>query len=289
RAGDPLLELLSGLATFPTAAHLDNPQRLRTESYAGCLQDNFRVRPNVTLSAGLRYDITSTAVDATDRATLYDPQTRSLTAVGTGDLPRAGYIADRNNWGPRLGAAWTVDEAGTTIVRAAYGIHYNHSALAPSEGLYFNAPYYTYALYFTSALGLVTLSDPFPSTFPIPTPNPALGIQRNLRTPYLHEYNVTLQRQLGPTRLAEVAYVGSRGRNLTASRDINQPAPSPAQPNLRPDPRFADITLIESRAHSEFDSFQTRFQQRYAFGCTMLVAYTLGKSMDDASGFFTSA
>ena len=59
--------------------------------------------------------------------------------------------------------------------------------------------------------------------------------------------------------------------------------------NLRPDPRFADITLIESRARSEFDSLQARFQQRYAFGCTMLVAYTLGKSMDDASGFFTSA
>ena len=133
------------------------------------------------------------------------------------------------------------------------------------------------------------MSDPFPSDFPIPTPNPALGIQRDLRTPYLHEFNVTLQRQLGPTRVAEVAYVGSRGRNLIASRDINQPRPSTAQLNLRPDPRFADITFIESRARSEFDSLQARFQQRYAFGCTMLVAYTLGKSMDDASGFFTSA
>ena len=171
----------------------------------------------------------------------------------------------------------------------AYGIHYNHSALAPSEGLYFNAPYFNFAAYFTSPLGLVTLSDPFPAGFPIPTPNPALGIQRDLRTPYLHEFNVTLQRQLGPTRVAEVAYVGSRGRNLIASRDINQPRPSAAQPNLRPDPRFADITFIESRARSEFDSLQARFQQRYAFGCTMLVAYTLGKSMDDASGFFTSA
>ena len=287
--GDPLVELLSGVATFTTAARLDNPQRLRTESYAGFLQDNFRVRPNVTVSAGLRYDFTSPAVDATDRATLYDPQTQSLKNVGTGGLPRSGYDADRNNWGPRLGAAWTVDAEGTTVIRGAYGIHYNHSALAPSEGLYFNAPYYRYALYFTSELGPVTLSDPFPSAFPIPTPNPALGIQRNLSTPYLHEYNLTLQRQLGPTRVAEVAYVGSRGRNLIASRDINQPRPGTAQLNLRPDPRFADITLIESRARSEFDSFQARFQQRYAFGCTMLVAYTLGKSMDDASGFFTSA
>ena len=182
-----------------------------------------------------------------------------------------------------------MDRAATTVLRGAYGIHYNHSALAPSEGLYFSAPYFSYAAYFTSPLGLVTLSDPFPRNFPIPTPNPAFGLQRDLRTPFLHEFNLTLQRQLGATRVAEVAYVGSRGRNLIAAKDINQPRPSTASPNLRPDPRFDDITLIESRARSEFDSLQARFQQRYAFGCTMLVAYTLGKSMDDASGFFTSA
>ncbi len=110
-----------------------------------------------------------------------------------------------------------------------------------------------------------------------------------MRTPYLHEFNATVQRQFGPTRVLELAYVGTRGRNLIASRDINQPRPSSAALNLRPDPRFSDITLIESRARSTFDSFQAGFQQRYAFGCTMLVAYTLGKSMDDASGFFTSA
>jgi hypothetical protein len=256
--GSPMVDLLSGLPTFTTLAQLDNPQRLRTESYAGFVQDSYRVRPSLTLSAGLRYDLISPPVDVEDRASLYNPETGELQAVGTGDLPRSGYDTDRNNWASRVGAAWTLDAAETTVLRAAYGIHYNQSALAPSEGLYFNAPYFDFAAYFTSPLGLVTLTDPFPENFPIPTPNPALGIQRDLRTPYLHEFNVTLQRQLGPTRVAEVAYVGSRGRNLIASRDINQPRPSTAQPNLRPDPRFADITFIESRARSEFDSLQAR-------------------------------
>jgi hypothetical protein len=287
--GSPLVDLLTGLPTFTTLARLDNPQRLRTASYAAFVQDSYRIRPNLTLSAGLRYDLISPPVDVDDRASLYNPATGTIQAVGTGGLSRGGYDTDRNNWAPRLGAAWTVDAAETTIVRGAYGIHYIQSALAPSEGLYFNAPYFDFTAYFTSPLGLVTLTDPFPAGFPIPTPNPALGIQPDLATPYLHEFNVTLQRQLGATRVAEVAYVGSRGRNLIASRDINQPRPSTAQLNLRPDPRFADITFIESRARSEFDSLQARFQQRYAFGCTMLVAYTLGRSMDDASGFFTSA
>ncbi len=287
--GNPMIDLLSGLPTFTTLAQLDNPQRLRTESYAGFVQDSYRIRPDVTLSAGLRYDLTSPPVDADDRATLYNPQTGNLQRVGTDGLPRAGYETDRNNFAPRIGAAWTVDEAATTVVRGAYGIHYNHSALAPSEGLYFSAPYFNFSAYFTSPAGLVTLADPFPASFTIPTPNPATGFQPDLRTAYLHEFNVTLQRQLGATRVAEVGYVGSRGRNLIAARDANQPRPSAAPLNLRPDPRFADITFVESRARSEFDSLQARFQQRYAFGCTMLVAYTLGKSMDDASGFFTSA
>ena len=287
--GSPLIDLLTGLPTFTTLARLDNPQRLRTESFAWFVQDSFRVRPNLTVSAGLRYDLTSPPVDVDDRATLYDPQTGELVAVGTNGMPRAGYESDLNNWAPRVGAAWTLDQAATTVLRGAYGIHYNHSALAPSEGLYFSAPYFNFSAYFTSAAGLVTLTDPFPSNFPIPTPNSAFGFQPDLRTPLLHEFNVTLQRQLGATRVAEVAYVGSRGRNLVAAKDINQPRPSTAPLNLRPDPRYADITFLESRARSEFDSFQARFQQRYAFGCTMLVAYTLGKSMDDASGFFTSA
>jgi hypothetical protein len=287
--GSPLVDLLSGLPTFTTLATVDNPQRLRTESYALFIQDSYRIRPNLTVSAGLRYDVTSPPVDVDDRATLYNPETGNLQPVGTAGLPRAGYDGDRNNWAPRLGAAWTLDREERTVLRGAYGVHYNHSALAPSEGLYFSAPYFNFTAYFTSPLGLVTLTDPFPRNFPIPTPNPAFGFQRDLETPYLHEFNVTLQRQLGATRVGEVAYVGSRGRNLVAARDVNQPRPSTAPVNLRPDPRFADITLLESRARSEFDSFQARFQQRYSFGCTMLVAYTLGQSIDDASGFFTSA
>ena len=124
---NPLVDLLSGLPTFTTLARLDNPQRLRTESYAAFVQDSFRIRPNLTLSAGLRYDLTSPPVDVEDRASLYNPQTGNLQAVGTNGLPRAGYDADRNNWAPRVGAAWTVDArrrrssaartASTTITR----------------------------------------------------------------------------------------------------------------------------------------------------------------------------
>ena len=283
--GSALTDLLFGLPTFSTIAQLDNPQNLRTESYAAFVQDNIDLRPDLTLSLGLRYEIASPPVDADDRATLYNPGTGQLQAVGTGDLPRAGYDSDKNNWAPRVGLAWAPGD-GTTVVRGSYGIHYNQSALAPSEGLYFNAPYFNLGVAFTSATAPLLIHDPFARGGFFPQSGTAF--QRDLRTPYLHQFNVNVQRQLGPSRVVEAAYVGSRGRNLIAGRDLNQPAASPVPLNLRPNPLFGDITFIESRARSSYDAMQLRFEQRLDRGLAMLAAYTLGRSEDDASAFFPS-
>ena len=284
--GSPLTDLLFGLPTFTTVAELDNPQNLRTESYGVFVQDSIDLRPDLTLSAGLRYDFTSPPVDADDRATLYNTTTGQLQAVGTGDLPRAGYEPDKNNWAPRVGLSWAPG-VGTTVLRGSYGIHYNQSALAPSEGLYFNAPYFRLQAFFPTDAGPLFAANPFPSTAGF-FPQSATAFQVDLRTPYMHQFNVNVQRQLGASRLVEIAYVGSRGRNLIAGRDFNQPSPSTLAFNLRPNPLFGDITFIESRARSRYDSLQVRFEQHMVRGLSVLAAYTLGKSEDDASAFFPS-
>ena len=98
-----------------------------------------------------------------------------------------------------------------------------------------------------------------------------------------------MQQQLGNRRSIEVGYVGSLGRNLIAARDINQPPPSDIQFNPRPNPAFADIMMIQSRARSRFHALETRFDQLLYGGVSATATYTLGKSMDDASGFFSSA
>jgi hypothetical protein len=284
--GDPLTDLLFGLPTFSTIAQLDNPQDLRTESYALFAQDSIDLRPDLTVNLGIRYELISPPVDASDRASLYDPAAGRVQAVGAGGMPRAGYGTDTNNFAPRVGLAWAPGD-GATVLRASYGIHYNQSALAPSEGLYFNAPYFNLGVNFTSAAAPLMIHDPFPQGGFFPQSGTAF--QRDLQTPYLHQFNVTVQRQLGPSRLVEAAYVGSRGRNLIAGRDLNQPAPSPQPFNLRPNPLYGDITYIESRARSAYDSLQLRFEQRLHRGFSMLAAYTLGRSEDDASAFFPSA
>ncbi|MGH9784474.1 MAG: hypothetical protein ACRD88_09835, partial [Terriglobia bacterium] len=234
------------------------------------------------------------AVDAEDRANLYDPVTGQLVPVGTGGIPRGGYEPDRNNWAARIGLAWTPDAAGQTVLRGGYGLYYNQGALATGEGLYFNAPYFDFHLYALhldprSGVPPVTLQDPFPQSYPFTLPASATGYQRDLETGWLEHWSVSVQRQLGGRRAVEVAYVGSRGHDLIAARDLNQPRPSPLSPNLRPNPRFDDITFIESRGTSNYNSLQVKFQQRFDRGVSLLSAYTFGKSTDDASGFFASA
>jgi hypothetical protein len=137
--GNPLEELLLGLPTVSAGATLDNPEHLRTYSTYFFGQDTFRVRPNLTLSLGVRYEYNAPPVDAQNRANIFDLATASLVQVGTGGVPRSGYNPDRNNWAPRLGVAWSPGNRGL-VFRAGYGISYDQGALATGEGLYFNPP-----------------------------------------------------------------------------------------------------------------------------------------------------
>lgn len=288
--GNALADLLLGFPVVTGGARLDNPQNLRANNWSLFAHDDWRKTPNLTISAGLRYDYAGPPVDKDDRANLYDFGTGTLVAVGTGGVPRGGYEADRNNLAPRVGFAWTANREASLVVRGGYGIYYNQGALATSEGLFFNPPYFNLNVYFSfQGLPPLRLADPFPASFPIPIPQSATAYQRDLETPWMEHWNVNVQRQIGRLRTVELAYVGSRGHDLISARDGNQPAASPSPFNPRPSPRFGDITLIESRGSSRYNALQFRGIQRSETGPSVLLAYTYGRSTDDASGFFTSA
>ncbi len=287
--GNPLAELLLGAPTTTGIARLDNPQHLRAKSYDGFIQDTFRVRPDLTLTLGLRYEYNTPPVDARDRANLFDPATNSLTQAGTHGLPRGGFEPNRKDIAPRVGLAWSPGGKGTIVIRTGYGIYYDQSSLAPSEGLYFSPPYFDLRFFFpVPNVFNLTLQDPFPSNFPFGLPLSATAIQRDLRTPYMQHWNFNIQRQLGTGRLVEAGYTGSKGTHLYGARDINQPQPSNAPRYQRPLPQFEDVNLLESRGNSSYNSLQARFEQRFHSGLSALASYTFAKSIDDGSSFFTS-
>lgn len=287
--GNSLAELLLGAPTLTGVARLDNPQYLRTRTYSGFAQDTFRVRRDLTLTYSIRYEYSTPPADIADRANLYDPASRTLVRVGTAAMPRGGYLPDRNNAGPRFGIAWSPGGRGITVARAGYGIYYDQSSLAPGEGLYFSPPYFNLSLFATMAQFPLSLSDPFPSSYPFGFPGSATAFQRDLRTPYMQHWNVTIQRQVARTRVLEVGYAGSKGTRLYGARDINQPLPSSADRYLRPVPQFEDINLLESRGNSNYHSLQARFEQRLTAGLSALVSYTWSKSIDEGSSFFSSS
>ena len=286
--GNGLADLLLGLPSLTGGARLDNPQRLRNGSVSFFVQDHFKLRPNLTLALGVRYEFNSPPVDKDDRANVYDPASGSLVDVGTGGVPRGGYLPDRNNWAPRIGLAWGLDRGGRTVLRTGYGVFYDQSPLAPGEGLYFNPPYFDFRLYFPLPGLPLTLHDPFPQNYPFALPPSVLFYQRDLAQAYSQHWNLNLQRELGTRQMIEVGYVGSKGTKLLTARDFNQPRPSPVWPNPRPVPQFDDINMLESRGNSSYHSLQARFNRRLSSGFSLLASYSWARSIDDSSSFFSS-
>ena len=286
--GDALADLLMGAPAVTGVAISDNPQYLRTTSYNLFVNDTWRLRRDLTLTFGVRYEYNSPPVDKFDRANVYDPETGQLVQVGANGLPRSGYEADKNNFAPRIGLAWRPGN-GNTVLRGGYGIYFDQSSLAPGEGLFFSPPYFDFRLFYALPGLPLSIDDPYPENFPFPSPPSAISYQRDLRSPYVQHWSFSVQRQLGRNRVVEAAYVGSKGTKQLSARDINQPAPSPVSPNLRPNPFLADINQIESRSNSSYNALQFRFQQYLTDGLSFLASYTYSRSIDDASSFFTSA
>lgn len=285
-SGNGLAELLQGAPTVSSVAKVDNPQNLRTQSYNLFAQDQWKLTSRLTLTLGARYEYNRPAYDANDRASVYDPSSHSLVQLGKIPGTRGAFLPDRNNLAPRLGLAFSARTG--TVLRAGYGIYYDQAPLAPGEGIYFNAPYFQLNTYFIGPTFLLFLNDPYPANFPFGLPPSAVTFQRDYRTAYSQHWNFNVQQSLGRGRVAEIGYVGTKGSKLMAGRDSNQPAPNTAQLNLRPDPRWGDITSIESRGNSNYHALQARFEQRMARGLSLLGSYSAGKSIDDASGFFSS-
>ena len=168
---------------------------------------------------------------------------------------------------------------GRTVLRAGYGLYYDQSALAVANGLYFNAPFFVFNLFFPLPGAPLTLDDPFPTGLGFTLPASAITYQRDLETTYQQHWSFDLQQELRPNLVLGVGYVGSKGTRLISARDLNQPAPSPDVLNLRPVPQFSDINQIESSGNSTYHAFQFRLRQRFQSGLTFLAAYTWGTQL----------
>ena len=305
--GNGYAELLLGYmanGTSPGASRgfLITPYYMTNFEHALFFQDDWKVNRRLTLNLGLRYDIFTPDTEQNNRLTNFDIVNLKLVYAGVnGTSDTANKQTRWNNFSPRIGFAYDVTGGGHTVVRGGFGVAYFPEQQSASSLLGQQVPWTisqnTAALeqYPLSLANAPTINNPFGPPVPVmPTTtadliaaNPSiLGHSFANQTPYYETWNVNVEKQLGQTLLAELAYAGSRGVHLMFGYNPQevQPGPStvPAAQRITM-PAIASLRTInefDPRNMSNYHSLQGKLTKRFSGGLQFLASYTYGKSLD---------
>ncbi|HXG92320.1 MAG TPA: TonB-dependent receptor [Blastocatellia bacterium] len=291
-----LEDFLSGTLSGGRSAQGDSRRNTFQNSHAGYIQDTFRWSKRLTLNLGLRYDYFGVIDEKHGLLSNFDPQ-RGLVLVGEGGLDRL-YDRDRNNFSPRIGLAWDITGKGKTVVRAGWGLFYDAFSQDFFVGqLPFNTfnpgPAYNPVgpapiLFSFSTVDAIRPGVPIFTDF---LDSDVFAVDRNLRTPYVQNYNLNIQQELAKNIVFQVGYVGSKGTKLFRYRDINQPI-NPRVSTARPFDNgpfapsggtFFYVNHLETTANSNYNALQTSLSLRDRRGFTTTINYTWSHSIDNAS------
>jgi hypothetical protein len=275
------------LANIPNQIQVNFPvplYRLFTNQFGGFVQDDFRIRPNLTINAGIRYDYFSVPQEGNGRVF-----NRAQTALGPGfgDFRPADqmYNASWLNFGPRLGFSWAVGADRKTVVRGGAGIFFNPHPIfgGPIEVSAPTAPTVPNRLTLSRAqalaLGLnypVNTSALLARLVSTGTPIAGTAISANFPNPYSIQWTLGIQRQIWANMVFDVAYVGNHGLHLIANRTENLPD---RITGIAPNPAFGQFRYYDSSDASKYHSLQVSLQKRYSFGLSFNVAYTYANNM----------
>ncbi|MGA8620294.1 MAG: carboxypeptidase regulatory-like domain-containing protein [Candidatus Sulfotelmatobacter sp.] len=305
--GNALADLLFGVPISNEQDFLPGLYPTRYWDLAEFAQDDFRLRHNLTINIGLRYELAS---PANGRVGNFD-LTRAIvvTSYGPNAVPHAGVQFDKKDWAPRFGVAWSVEK--NTVIRTAFGMFYSAEANI-FDDLGLNPPQLTfYAANFNAGTippAAQLVSSGFPSALP---PGSATNISGPVKTtgpvrliPHILEWNLTTQHQFAQNWVAQIGYVGTRSYHLWnhEASDLNQ-APQILDTNFcGPDlndcafPNYGrryfaqqpNMTQVLPLDYPQFQSFYNSFQaslnKRFSNGFNVLAAYTFAKDLGNADG-----
>jgi len=285
-SGSSVADMLLGL---PNEARISTIIFMYNRQHVPSLfaQDDWKVRRNLTLNLGVRYDYFSPITEAHNRQSNFDYATGTLIQAGQNGASDGLVTVDKANFSPRVGFAWTPRENANLVVRGAYGVFYSGQEIrtaAPLQ-LAYNLPFFYEPVFqSTNTAAAITVSEGFPPLTPDLAINPSVtSVDKRLHTPYYQSWNLAVQQALPGAISLELAYAGSKGTHLQVATDQNQdhsPSPDDIQAG-RPFPFFGPFTSIQNRGNSTYHSFQAKAEKHLSHGLYFLSAFTWSKAIND--------
>ncbi|MCC6368923.1 MAG: TonB-dependent receptor [Bryobacterales bacterium] len=310
-AVNPFADFLLGLPANMNQGSLRQNQG-RGRVFSLFIQDDWKVRSDLTLSIGLRYEPFFPLFDAGgqmsvfragQQSTVYPTAPVGLLYAGDPGVPRGGAPNDWNNLGPRFGFAWSPFSSKKTSVRGAYGIfydtpdYYQLTAFANTQPfsmqLQVNQPYSFSDPYHGRA-------DPFPYKPPATQEErkkfaftlPATigeSLDAHVVDAYVQQWNFNIQQETVKHIVLTAGYVGSKGTHQPLQRELNPAIYRPGATLANIDqrriyaPALASIADYESIGFSSYHALQLSLNKRFSGHYTVLANYTFAKSLDNGS------
>ncbi len=302
-SGAPIADYLLGFPSLVQGTQMLDWGRQREIYFGAFFQDDWKISRSLTLNLGLRYDLFTQPVDARDRGGLFDLASARFVLPGQDGYSRAIVDGDHNNIGPRVGFAYQLKRRW--VLRGGYGLFYGlrdqNQEVTQIAGNNPNTP----ALVVPTVSPSTTVTPPYTINTPIEAApsftsldgfTPQRPITRTIRTqgfndarmPTLQQFNFSIQFQPAEAWLLETSYQGARGRNLSSLFINRNQVPFEyalegrnTQIN-RPYPMVNGVVIPTfSIATSNYNAFNARMENRYSFGLSFLVNYTIQKNLEE--------
>jgi hypothetical protein len=297
--GTGLATLLLGYVNSGSRGFLERTYVLDVHEHGMFIQDDFKLRNNVTVNAGLRYEIFTPGVEREDRLTNYDPVGKRFIYAGQDGASRsANKKTQYGNWAPRIGLAWDISGNATTVLRTGYGITYFPMPHAAGNMIGLQVPYAISQNFSTETnplpgTSLPLISNPFGPITPIQPRTTAelnaasprvLGHSFENETPYTQQWHLAFERALFTNYMVEVGYLGSKGTHLVVGYNPNEVQPGTgSQASRRLIPELSNISNMiqfDPRNRSTYHAGILKVQRRFINGMQFLTSYTWSKSLD---------
>ena len=293
--------LLGYVSDFQASNVFVTNQRHQAQMYY--VQDDWKVNSRLSLNLGMRYDYMTPALEANNQMTNFNPAgTGSLVFATDGSLlDRSLVNPDRNNFAPRAGIVYKLNDE--TILRGGWGIFYNlFDRVGSEDQLSLNLPgLVNKTITQTSGSPVFFVQQGFPVGFlNAPNLDPNAGqlkavrlrsVDQNDPNTMTQQASAGIQRELAGNMVLSADFIYTRGSNLATLVNLNQPLPTAAGNNalgVLPYPNFGFIEWRADNGRSVYKGVDLGLEKRFVKGYAFGIAYTIGKSEDNASEQLTT-